>query len=111
MKGMDVNTGKAVSDEEHLVQSIRDIITTPIGSRVMRRNYGCRIFHLIDQPINQLIIARIQAAVSEALHKYEPRVRFTKIKVDEVQNGSLVLYIEGYWVGNNQFFKLSNFRV
>ena len=108
---MDVNTGKLIDERQHLIQSIRNIITTPIGSRVMRRNYGCGVFYLLDLPINQLIIAKIQASIADALQKYEPRVRFTQVKVNKVKSGHLELDIEGYWVGNNQFLKLSNFKV
>ena len=31
-----------------LAQSIADIITTPLGSRTMRRDYGCLLFELLD---------------------------------------------------------------
>ena len=47
MTGMDRETGKSLSGIEHLRQSIRDILTTPIGSRVMRRDYGSRLFELL----------------------------------------------------------------
>nr|VFK47168.1 MAG: hypothetical protein BECKTC1821D_GA0114238_104214 [Candidatus Kentron sp. TC] len=40
MAGMSAFTGKHFSDIAHLRQSITDILTTPIGSRVMRREYG-----------------------------------------------------------------------
>ncbi len=39
MKGMSAETGKALEGLEHLKQSITDILTTPIGSRIMRREY------------------------------------------------------------------------
>ncbi|EDA1042628.1 baseplate assembly protein, partial [Salmonella enterica subsp. enterica] len=35
--GMNRNTGLAISDSEHIGQSMRDILLTPVGSRVMRR--------------------------------------------------------------------------
>lgn len=31
MSGMNLTTGRAVADLDHLRQSIRDILTTPIG--------------------------------------------------------------------------------
>ncbi len=40
MRGMNANTGKELEGIEHLKQSIIDILTTPIGSRVMRRDYA-----------------------------------------------------------------------
>ena len=35
---MNRNTGRAVAGLEHLRQSVADILTTPVGSRVMRRD-------------------------------------------------------------------------
>lgn len=32
--GMNRNTGLAISDSEHISQSMRDILLTPVGSRV-----------------------------------------------------------------------------
>lgn len=40
MRGMNSETGKTISGIEHLKQSIVDILTTPVGTRVMRRDYG-----------------------------------------------------------------------
>ena len=38
--GMNSQTGLSISEVEHIRQSVRDILVTPIGSRVMRREYG-----------------------------------------------------------------------
>jgi hypothetical protein len=48
MKERDKETRKALEGIDHLKQSIIDILTTPIGSRVMRRDYGSRLFELVD---------------------------------------------------------------
>ena len=56
--GINTNTGRSISGKAHLRQSIADILSTPIGSRVMRRNYGSHLFDLIDQAAND---ARDQA--------------------------------------------------
>ncbi|MCJ7475671.1 MAG: baseplate assembly protein W, partial [Wolbachia endosymbiont of Homalodisca vitripennis] len=51
MKGMDAKTGKALEEIDHLKQSIIDILTTPVNSRIMRRSYGSRLLELVDKPI------------------------------------------------------------
>ena len=40
MIGMDARSGAFSDDLAHLRQSIADVLTTPIGSRVQRREYG-----------------------------------------------------------------------
>ena len=38
--GMNNTSGKAITDIDHLRQSVRDILLTPQGSRIARREYG-----------------------------------------------------------------------
>ena len=40
MPGMNNLSGKPVADIAHLSQSIADILTTPLGTRLERRTYG-----------------------------------------------------------------------
>src|SRR3546814_12586651 len=40
MIGVDRATGQRLDGNDHLAQSIGDILSTPIGTRVMRRDYG-----------------------------------------------------------------------
>jgi phage baseplate assembly protein W len=91
MRGMDAKTGRELSGLDHLKQSIRDILTTPIGSRVMLREYGSRLFELIDSPINQKTITDIYSAVIESLQKWEPRIDVIRIIVEAAEIGKLIL--------------------
>ncbi|EKM0775929.1 baseplate assembly protein, partial [Escherichia coli] len=50
--GMSQSNGKAITDTDHLRQSVRDILLTPQGSRIARREYGSLLSALIDQPQN-----------------------------------------------------------
>ena len=81
MQGVNARTGFQVAGEAHLRQSVRDILTTPLGSRVMRRTYGSRLFELVDGPLNATHIADIVAASAEALDRWEPRLRVRRIAV------------------------------
>lgn len=49
MLGMDRNTGKLLSGTDHIRQSIVDILTTPLGTRVMLPEYGSKLFDLVDR--------------------------------------------------------------
>ncbi|SPX13597.1 Baseplate assembly protein W [Escherichia coli] len=48
--GMNPDGTGNLNDMEHLKQSVRDILTTPLASRVMRREYGSLVPDLIDEP-------------------------------------------------------------
>ena len=99
MQGMNNTTGKALVGIAHLRQSITDILTTPIGSRVQRRTYGSRLFELIDQPANPATLINIYAAVAEALDTWEPRLLLTHIALENVgEDGRSNLSLEGVYL-------------
>jgi uncharacterized protein len=94
--GMNSSTGRALTGMDHLRQSITDILTTPIGSRVMRRLYGSLIPSLIDQPDNGATRVRVYAATVDALMRWEPRLRLTATRlVPGLRQGQVVLDVEG----------------
>lgn len=79
MSGMNVLTGKPISGLDHIRQSVRDILTTPLGSRVMQRDYGSRLPELLDAPMNTALPMKIVAATATAIRRWEPRLRLTKV--------------------------------
>ena len=94
MTGFNQLDGTLLSGEPHLIQSITDILTTPIGSRVMRRDYGSRLYTLMDAPINRQTAIEFTMAIADALRRWEPRLRVTRVQVDHVRQGELSLTIE-----------------
>lgn len=111
MIGMSATDGKALSGTAHLAQSIADILSTPIGTRVMRRDYGSMLFELIDRPINGATRMLIHAATAVALRRWEPRLRLTRVVLSgDAATGSLAVAIEGVsteTVGSNALVSLS----
>lgn len=78
--GMDCNTGRALDGIDHLRQSVRDILTTPLGTRVMRRDYGSALPDLVDSNLTGLTLVQIYAATADALRRWEPRLRVTRVQ-------------------------------
>lgn len=78
---------------EHIRQSIMDIVTTPVGTRTMRPAYGSRVPRLVDNPVTQSWKLKIYAAIAEALHRWEPRVRVDRVRIDAVGPGYVELAI------------------
>ena len=118
MLGMNAQTGEPMDGLAHLRQSVRDILSTPVGSRVMRRDYGSRLFELLDRPMNQELIADIQAVVVMALSLQEPRIRLSNVKVrmteagaqgrHDAAHGRIMIDIEGYYYADGERLMLEN---
>lgn len=97
MRGVDAVTGRALDGEGHLAQSITDILTTPRGSRVMRRDYGSDVPALLDAPMNAQTLLDFRVAVAEALQRWEPRVTLDRIEVIEAGPDGLLVELSGTW--------------
>ncbi|EAY0101132.1 baseplate assembly protein [Salmonella enterica] len=93
--GMNRNTGLGISDSEHISQSMRDILLTPVGSRVMRREYGSLLSVLIDMPQNPALRLQIMVACYSAIQKWEPRIRLTSISFERGDTGEMYVDITG----------------
>ena len=87
--GMDRTTGKPLDGANHLRQSIRDILSTRIGTRTMLRDYGSNIPEMVDLPMNRSTIAAIRADIVNALNKWEPRVNVKRVVLSEATAGSI----------------------
>lgn len=94
-QGMNRNTGIGISDTEHISQSMRDILLTPVGSRVMRREYGSLLSALIDMPQNPALRLQIMVACYSAIQKWEPRIRLTAISFETGDAGEMYVDITG----------------
>lgn len=96
MNGMNASTGAMISGVDHLRQSIGDILGTPLGSRLARRDYGSLLPELLDQPMNALTRLRIYAASALALQRQEPRLRAARFALERGEaEGAAILTIDG----------------
>ncbi|ELA3332999.1 GPW/gp25 family protein [Klebsiella pneumoniae] len=93
--GMNRLTGESISDVDHISQSIGDILRTPVGSRVMRREYGSLLSEMIDQPQTPALELQIMAACYMAILKWEPRVKLTSITTTRQFDGQMVVDVTG----------------
>lgn len=95
MRGMDRRTGKPIEGDAHLHQSIGDILSTPLGSRIGRRDYGSLLAELIDQPANPASRIRLFAATALALLRWEPRIALDRVGLEQTGPASFNIVIEG----------------
>lgn len=93
--GMNRENGQTLGDLEHIRQSVRDILITPVGSRVMRREYGSLLSALIDQPQNPAVKLQVMAACYMALLRWEPRLKLTTITLESTFDGQLIVELTG----------------
>jgi hypothetical protein len=98
MDGINAADGTALKGINHLRQSLRDILTTPVGTRVMRRDYGSELFRLVDAPMNRGTLLRLYAATVRAIRRWEPRFKVTQVRAVSAEPGSVELDVTGLYL-------------
>lgn len=94
--GVSSSIGTVLNDWPHVQQSIVKVLTTPIGSRVMRRDFGSEIPDLIDAKMIQKNVLAIYSAAAMAIAKWEPRFRVTGTAVNKLDAaGKVALAVSG----------------
>ncbi|MFJ5429253.1 GPW/gp25 family protein [Pectobacterium actinidiae] len=93
--GMNPSGLGTLTDDDHLWQSVKDILTTPIGSRVMRRDYGSIVSDLIDAPQNEVTRLQLMSAAVIAVTRWEPRIALNAVDVTYSPNGKVDVELNG----------------
>ncbi|ECB1325844.1 baseplate assembly protein [Salmonella enterica subsp. enterica serovar Nigeria] len=93
MQGMNRSTGEVLAGTDHIRQSIVDILTTPLGTRVMLPEYGSNLFNLVDNPTDPGLAMKIIMTSAGALAKWEPRIRVDSVNVQAIDVGKITILI------------------
>jgi phage baseplate assembly protein W len=86
----------SVQHEEDIRQSIRIILETTPGERVMRPNFGCGIHEMVFDALDSTAIQRVRSIVEESLRRCEARIDVLEVTVEETpaEQGRLIVEIE-----------------
>ncbi|KPF49985.1 hypothetical protein IP87_07015 [beta proteobacterium AAP121] len=78
-------------------QALQMILETEPGERLMRPDFGCGLRRFLQQPNNGATRAQIEAAVREALQRWEPRIELLDVAVEpDAQVGSALWILVDY---------------
>lgn len=103
------SAGQVSKGWEHVEHSIRKILTTPLNTRVMRREFGSELPDLVDRPMNGRLMMLLFAATTKSLkprqidgHWYgEPRFSLDRIEVIQADvQGRVALKLYGKYLPN-----------
>jgi phage baseplate assembly protein W len=71
-----------VAGAEDVHESLRILLATRPGERVMQEGYGCALSDAMFGEIDQGLVNRLSRLVSDAILEHEPRVRLDRLEVD-----------------------------
>ena len=87
-----------VGGVEELERSMTVVISTAPGERPFRPRFGCRIWELMFEPINEATMGLMEMYVEEALRMWEPRVDIEEILVEPASVDGAVMISVSYVV-------------
>lgn len=90
-----MGTIQVSQDEKLIEQSIRTIIMTRKGERLMRPNFGCDIHDYAFETIDYTNLKQMELVVEEALILWEPRITELDIVAEEhpTEDGCVLIEI------------------
>jgi uncharacterized protein len=94
--------------EEAIQNSIRMILETAPGERVMRPDFGCGIHNLVFAPNNVETIAQVVNDVQRSLVEWEPRIDVLAVEAvpDEMAPNCLLISVNYRVRSTNNRFNL-----
>jgi phage baseplate assembly protein W len=67
---------RTASDQEDIRESIRIILSTIPGERIMQPTFGCNLHRLVFEKLDASLIAELNHILFNALLDFEPRINF-----------------------------------
>jgi phage baseplate assembly protein W len=94
--------------EEDVRQAIRIILSTSLGERVMRPDFGAGLRSVLFEPLSTTTMSLVQHHVERALVEWEPRIDLLNVTVeaDNVTVGRLLIELQYRVRATNAFYNL-----
>jgi uncharacterized protein len=83
-----------VSGEEDIRESLRILLSTRPGERIMQPDYGCDLHALVFSELDANAVTAMQDAIRRAVLFFEPRIILNSIDVDDTRTLEGILALQ-----------------
>ena len=84
-----------ISNEEDIRSSLLVLLSTDLGERVMRSDYGTNLRELVFAPIDEGFKTYIRKQIEDAIYLHEPRIRPDDIVLELFpEEGKVIITVE-----------------
>ena len=101
MIGIDRRTGKMLTGFDQFVSRVTQVMSTRIGAREKRRNFGSRLPELLSRSTSDHLLSLAQTYAMEAFYNLSNGINdFTPSRIVATRrNDGITLRFEGSWNG------------
>jgi uncharacterized protein len=71
-----------VGGEDNVEQSLRILLLTSLGERVMRADFGCKAQRLVFAPGSVQYLGLLETTIREAVRDWEPRIDLDTVRAE-----------------------------
>lgn len=96
------------SGEENIEESVRIIIGTRRGERMMEPEFGCRIWEYSFETTDYTMLYAMKNEVEQALIRWEPRIMEVQVKIsdEQIDKGLLHIYVSYVVRSTNNLYNM-----
>ncbi len=91
----EMGTTKTVADEDDIQQSLKIILGTIPGERIMFPTFGCGIRKFVFESNDPTQMSMLKDAIYDAILYNEPRIKLEKIEINDKTNIKEDTHLEG----------------
>lgn len=87
---------KMVSGDNDIHESLRILLATSPGERVLQPTYGCGLHTIMFEHVSEGVKTEIKDLIERAILFFEPRITLNRIEIDETDmyDGLLTISLE-----------------
>lgn len=75
-------TVRMVSEEGDICESLHILLSTSLGERLKRPNYGCNLHSLLFEPATTQFLSFVRTFVEQSILLHEPRVQLDRVEMN-----------------------------
>ena len=85
-----------VAEEDDICESLHILLSTRLGERIKRPNYGCNLDTLLFEPANTQFLAFVKGFVERSVLLHEPRVQLDRVtmNIDQITDGLIEIDVQ-----------------
>ncbi|MFT4924931.1 MAG: phage baseplate assembly protein W [Phenylobacterium sp.] len=83
-----------VTGPQQIKQALQLLFTTKRGERLNHPTYGCDLDQYLFEQVTAQLLIGIEYTISDAIHRYEPRIHSPVIAVAATEEAAFVLKIK-----------------
>jgi phage baseplate assembly protein W len=79
-----------VEDDMDVKQSLQILLSTQLGERILRSDFGCNLTPLLFENVTVTLLTRIREIIKTSILAYEPRIDLINIFFDDANTAGLL---------------------